>query len=93
MNEKLISEIEQHGKTARGQKELLKHLSGGKLTFKQAIYAKCYDCCCYHVDGKHDCNMLHCPLYPFMAYNPNRKKQTKKETSLGDNVETRAAMP
>ena len=44
MNEKTIADIKRYGKTARGQKELLKHLSGQKLTFKQAVFAKCYDC-------------------------------------------------
>jgi len=84
MNEKLIFDIEQHGKTARGQKELLKHLSGGKLTFKQAIYARCYDCCGFYSDGKQDCNISRCPLHPFMAYNKN--KANRKNTAARSNT-------
>ena len=57
MNEKTIADIKRYGKTARGQKELLKHLSGQKLTFKQAVFAKCYDCAGFFADGKVDCNM------------------------------------
>lgn len=70
-----IKSIRKHGKTARGQKELVKHLEGQKLTMKQAIYARCYDCCGFFSDGKVDCAMTHCPLYPFMAYNANRVKK------------------
>jgi len=91
MNEK-IKIIRQHGKTARGQKEILKHLSGQKLTFKQAIYAKCYDCMNYFSDGKIDCKIPSCPLYPFMAYKENREKKSTKTHKTGEYVQTRAAM-
>jgi len=53
---------------ARGIKELNKHLSGGKLSLKQAILAKCADCLGLYGDGKDDCAMTDCPLYPFMSY-------------------------
>lgn len=78
MNERLKN-IRQYGKTARGQKELLKHLSGERLTFKQAVYAKCYDCMNYFSDGKVDCECPACSLYPFMTYNQNRVKRTAKK--------------
>jgi len=42
MNTKLISDIEKHGKTARGRQELLKHLDGGRLTLKQSVLAHCF---------------------------------------------------
>ena len=71
-----IKNIRQHGKTARGKNELLKHLSGQRLTLKQAVYAKCYDCAGYFADGKVDCKMPHCSLHPFMAYNAERVKRT-----------------
>lgn len=91
MNER-IKNIRQHGKTARGQKELLKHLSGERLTLKQAVNARCYDCAGFYADGKHDCKMPHCPLHPFMPYNQNREKRTTKKTMPGNNVQTSAAM-
>jgi hypothetical protein len=72
MNEKIISDIEKHGKTARGKKELLKHLEGGRLTLRQAVNAHCYSCMGYYGDGKQDCNMSKCSLHPFMAYNKNK---------------------
>lgn len=87
MNEKTIADIKRYGKTARGQKELLKHLSGQKLTFKQAVFAKCYDCAGFFADGKVDCNMPKCPLHPFMTYNQKRIKRTVKKTMPGDHME------
>jgi len=90
MNER-IKNIQQHGKTARGKNELLKHLSEQRLTFKQAIYARCYDCMGFYSDGKHDCNMPHCSLHPFMAYNKNRVKRIIKNTMPSDHVEMRTA--
>jgi len=87
MNTERILNIRKHGKTARGQKELLKHLSGGKLTFKKAIFARCYDCMGYFADGKNDCNMPHCPLHPFMAYNKNTIHAQHKKAISGDQVE------
>jgi hypothetical protein len=86
MNDR-IKNIRRHGKTARGQKELLKHLSGQKLTLKQAANAHCYDCAGYYADGKHACNMLHCSLFPFMPYNANREKRTVKRIMPKDHME------
>jgi len=73
-----INDIETIGKSARGQKELLKHLNGEKLTFRQAIIANCYDCMGYYVDGKVDCELKDCPLYPFMPFRPKIKKTGPK---------------
>ncbi len=53
---------------ARGVKELNRYQSGGKLSLKQAILAKCADCLGSYADGKDDCAMPDCPLYPWMPY-------------------------
>lgn len=92
MNAERIKSIRKHGKTARGQKELLKHLAGQKITFKQAIYARCYDCMGYYSDGKVDCKMPHCALYPFNPYKKNREKQTTKKPTSKDSVQISAVM-
>lgn len=65
---------------ARGSKELKKYLEGGKLTFKQAILAACYFCMNGYVDGKVDCEIEGCPLYPIMPYKntPFRSPNTEK---------------
>ena len=69
MNSERIDWIKQHGKRAKGKKELIKHLEGGKLTYKQAVQGKCFECmgCC--IDGLLDCEIPDCPLYPFMPHN------------------------
>jgi hypothetical protein len=56
------------GIAAKGRNELRKHLNGGRLTFKQAVLAKCYTCMGFYCDGKSDCAIPECPLYPFMPY-------------------------
>jgi hypothetical protein len=91
MNEERIKSIRQHGKTARGQKELIKHLQDQKLTLRQAISAYCYDCCGFFADGKVDCGMKHCSLHPFMAYNPSREKRTTRTISSDHMEKMRAA--
>lgn len=70
-----INNIRRNGKAARGQKELIRHLEGHRLTLQQAVYSHCYDCMGFYADGKVDCQMPHCPLHPFMAYNKNRLKR------------------
>ena len=59
---------------AKGKQELLNHLNNEKLTLKQAVMAKCYDCCGYYQDGKLPCTSKRCALFPFMPYNPNKRK-------------------
>ncbi len=63
---------------ARGVKELNKHLSGVKLSLKQAILAKCADCMGFYVDGKIDCDIPDCPLYPHMRYGVMYRGRVKR---------------
>lgn len=58
----------QESPKSSGRNYTLKWFDGGKLTFKQAILAKCFDCCGGYVDGLDDCGVKGCPLYPFMPY-------------------------
>lgn len=53
---------------SRGKAALAKHLSGAKLTLRQAALAKCCECMGYWRDGRVDCRMPMCPLYPWMPY-------------------------
>jgi len=80
MNKKIIAEIKRYGKTARGRQEMIKHLEGERLTLKQAVNARCYDCMGFYSDGKLNCNMRRCPLHRFMAYNENRLKRKDNQT-------------
>lgn len=63
-----IAAIEEHGLSAKGRGELIKYLNGEKCTQRQAILAKCYDCMGYYADGKVDCCIKRCPLYPYSPY-------------------------
>jgi hypothetical protein len=57
------------GKLAKGQMELRTHvLEGYNLQPAEAVLAKCYDCMGGYVDGKCDCAINDCPLYPWMQY-------------------------
>lgn len=55
-------------KRAQGRLELLKHMQGKPLIRSKAILAKCYECTNGYVDGKVDCCLSDCPLYPFMPF-------------------------
>lgn len=59
--------IEQSPKSS-GRRYLLKHAKGEKLTFKQAVLAKCCECNNGYIDGLSDCQVNSCPLYQFMPY-------------------------
>lgn len=70
--------VKKHGIAASGRKELLKYLGRDRITQRQAILAKCYDCMAYYADGRNDCKALDCPLYPFMPYSSRPQKPSKK---------------
>lgn len=69
--------IEKEGKGARGKTELLKHLRGEPLGLRGAVYAKCYDCCGFMIDGREDCKVPDCSLYPYMPYSSAKKVSGK----------------
>lgn len=66
---------------ARGVKELNAFEDGKKLTLKQSVLAKCAECSCNYIDGKVDCKIPECPLYPFMVYGSVWKGRAKKIVS------------
>jgi len=78
-----LLEIREHGVSAQGRKEYIKHLQENPITLKEGVLAKCYDCMGYYVDGKVDCEMPDCPLYDWMPYRTSpsikvKKRKTKK---------------
>jgi hypothetical protein len=44
------------------------HRAGIRLTQRQGILAKCADCMGRYVDGRVDCRVPACPLYPWQPY-------------------------
>ena len=65
---KTLLSIRMDGISAKGRTDLIKFVSGGRLTPLRAIQAKCYDCMGYYADGKRDCEQHDCPLHRFMPY-------------------------
>jgi hypothetical protein len=56
------------GKSSKGKSFYINYLSGKKITQRQAILSKCYECMGYYADGRRDCLMQDCALYPWMPY-------------------------
>jgi hypothetical protein len=55
-------------KLSQGKNFYSRYLAGKRLTQRQAIVAKCAECCGGYADGKVDCRVPVCPLYPLMPY-------------------------
>jgi hypothetical protein len=68
---------------ARGGKELDRHIDGKRLTTKQMILAKCFECMGNYADGKEDCSLPECPLYPLMPYGLTWKGRVKGKIPPG----------
>ena len=76
-----IAWIRQHGKTAQGKNEYLEYLeSEKKLSPARAIKANCYQCMNGYMDGKDDCEIPNCPLYPYMPYRKDKAKVKRVRT-------------
>jgi len=72
--------IRKNGKTAQGKQEYIEYLENkNKLSPMKAIKANCYQCMNSYVDGKNDCEISDCPLYP---YKPYRKDKIKSKRIL-----------
>ena len=81
MIDKDMLESAVNGRKRAGQAWYVKYLKGNRLTQKQAIGAKCYDC-----DGMGElgvCEVVECALYPYSPYrtHPGSKEGILKEVS------------
>lgn len=65
--------------TSTGRKNALLHVLGHKLPASAAISVKCWECCGHYIDGRADCEIPWCPLYPWMPYGTMRKAKTKRK--------------
>ena len=68
---------------ARGGKELDKYIDGKRLTTKQMILAKCFECMGNYEDGRVDCILPDCPLYPMMPYGKVWKGRKRGKIPVG----------
>jgi len=64
-----------------GRKHLMAHMEGKRLSFKQAILAKCYECMNGFIDGKQDCGVCDCPLYPYMPFSSRKALKISREVT------------
>ncbi len=51
-----------------GKNALLEYHAGRRITLGRAVKAKCFDCMGRYQDGRADCRIPACPLYPWMPY-------------------------
>lgn len=63
-----IESIKRVGQSGIGKQSLLQYLKGKQLHRKKSIEAKCYECMGYYADGRVDCLIPDCPLYPYNPY-------------------------
>ena len=61
-----LLESAKSGKKRKGQTFLIKHLEGKRLTQRQAIGARCYDCDGMGESG--ECDTKECSLHPYSPY-------------------------
>lgn len=66
MIDKELLKSAKSGKGRAGKVDLIKHLSGERLTQRKAIRAKCYDCNGMGESG--DCDVTGCSLLPYSPY-------------------------
>jgi hypothetical protein len=82
--ERILKQIELFGKLGQGKRELISHLNGNRLTTRQMVLAKCYECSGYLADGREDCEMPDCPLHPLMPYKKGDKYSSSKRSPLSE---------
>jgi len=83
-----LEDVEKYGLTAQGKHELMKYLEGGRLTRKEAMLSKCFECCNGYADGRVDCQVESCPIYGFMPF-ATHKNRPRRELTPEQKVELR----
>ncbi len=71
-----------------GHKRYLEKIKSGEIkkvkrpSMKKAILFKCKDCMCDYVDGRLDCEIETCSLYPWMPYGKLRRKKIESAETI-----------
>ena len=63
------------GKKKAGQTFLIKYLTGDKITRKQSMDARCYEC--QGMGDSDKCEITQCPLFPYSKFNHSNRKKGK----------------
>ena len=69
--------------SGRGTTYFEAYRQGKSLTPRQAILAKCSECTCHYVDGREDCGIPDCTLYPYMPYGNAPRKKIRRVSRRG----------
>jgi len=77
-----LETVTKYGTESSGKKYLIRYLKGEKVTLKQAVLGNCCACMGYYADGRNDCEIPECPLYPHMPYRKNKVKQERTEKQV-----------
>ena len=77
-SERMLKSIEKNGAASKGTTCLKRFLKGCRLTQRESILAKCADCMGHYADGRNDCEIPLCPLYPFMPYRKDKPERKKR---------------
>lgn len=64
----------------KGVELLKKYAAGGDLTRKESMLAKCADCMANYVDGRADCHVPTCPMYPYRPYQRDGGEEVPEES-------------
>jgi hypothetical protein len=56
-----------------GRRLYLKNMNNEKITIKQRVIAKCFECSNGYIDGRVSCEIKDCPLFPYMPYKRAKK--------------------
>jgi hypothetical protein len=62
-----------------GKTKLLQYLNGERLSRGASLVAKCYECQGYYVDGRYDCEIPLCPLYPYMPFKGKSRLRDERD--------------
>jgi hypothetical protein len=76
------------GLESGGKRHLIAHMEGKRLSLVQMVKAKCYECMNAFVDGRQDCGISDCPLYPRMPFNtvsPHQSMRKANPNAFGRN--------
>jgi hypothetical protein len=65
---KELQEVLSTVKQSAGRDCQQKYLSGENINKTEAMLAKCAECCGWYADGKKDCEVPTCAIYPWMPY-------------------------
>lgn len=65
-------------------RRLITRAFNGCASPRQAIKAKCLDCCCYDRSEVADCRVVLCPLWRYRPFQESRRKGSK--TARGNEI-------